>query len=30
MGLVRCINGYGAFLDLADLNVLIPAPSPID
>ena len=25
MGLVRCINGYGAFLDLGDLNVLIPA-----
>ena len=24
MGLVRCINGYGAFLDHGDLNVLIP------
>ena len=24
-GLVRCINGYGAFLDYGDLNVLIPA-----
>ena len=25
MGLVRCINGYGAFLDHGDVNVLIPA-----
>ena len=25
MGLVRCINGYGAFLDHGDMNVLIPA-----
>ena len=25
MGLVRCINGYGAFLDHGDVNVLFPA-----
>ena len=25
MGLVRCINGYGAFLDHGDVNVLVPA-----
>ena len=25
MGLVRCINGYGAFLDHGDMNVLVPA-----
>ena len=25
VGLVRCINGHGAFLDYGDLNVLIPA-----
>ena len=25
VGLVRCINGYGAFLDHGDVNVLVPA-----
>ena len=25
IGLVRCINGYGAFLDHGDINVLVPA-----